>query len=34
MKKMKQGLETIHSTGKGLINFVMSYRKTDTTAIT
>ena len=26
-EEMKQGLETIHSTGKGLINFVMSYRK-------
>lgn len=26
-EEMKQGLETIHTTGKGLINFVMSYRK-------
>lgn len=26
-EEMRQGLETIHTTGKGLINFVMSYRK-------
>lgn len=26
-EEMKQGLETIHTTGKGLINFVMSYRR-------
>lgn len=26
-EEMKQGLEAIHTTGKGLINFVMSYRK-------
>ena len=26
-EEMKQGLETIRTTGKGLINFVMSYRK-------
>lgn len=26
-EEMKQGLETIHTTGKGLLNFVMSYRK-------
>ena len=24
---LRQGLETIHTTGKGLVNFVMSYRK-------
>ena len=26
-EELRQGLETIHSTGKGLVNFVMSYRK-------
>lgn len=26
-EEMKQGLETIHTTGRGLINFVMSYRR-------
>ena len=26
-EELRQGLETIHSTGKGLANFVMSYRK-------
>lgn len=26
-EELRQGLETIHTTGKGLINFVMSYRK-------
>lgn len=26
-EELRQGLETIHSTGQGLINFVMSYRK-------
>lgn len=26
-EEMRQGLETIHTTGKGLINFVMSYRR-------
>ena len=26
-EELRQGLETIHTTGKGLMNFVMSYRK-------
>ena len=26
-EELRQGLETIHTTGKGLVNFVMSYRK-------
>ena len=26
-EELRQGLETIHATGKGLVNFVMSYRK-------
>ena len=26
-EELRQGLETIHTTGKGLVNFVMSYRR-------